>query len=358
MKIAELPLLKKGLHKILPSSPVAAAPGIGVKRKTSASPWLLIFCLAALFLPPTAGSADLKKATFLPQWFPQAQFAGYYVAFEKGFYKQHGIDLKILRGGPERSFKEMLAGGKADFASQFLTTGIAKRSQGLRIVHIGQIVQRSGLMLIARKSDGIHTPADLNGKQVSLWKDFEIQPRAFFRKYNLHVEVIPQAYTLNLFLRGGVEAASAMWYNEYHTILSAGVNEDELTTFFFDRHGLNFPEDAVFCLEETWRRDPALCRAFMKATLAGWQYAFAHPQEALDIVMQYVNEARINTSRVHQKWMFERMRDIILPQDGHNALGRLSETDYRTVSGELHRAGIIKTIPPYGAFHVDCQKQH
>jgi NitT/TauT family transport system substrate-binding protein len=152
-----------------------------------------------------------------------------------------------------------------------------------------------------------------------------------------------------------VDAASAMWYNEYHSILSAGVNEDELTTFFFDRHGLNFPEDAVFSLEETWRKDPALCRAFMKATLEGWQHAFAHPEEALDIVMKYVDEARINTSRAHQKWMFERMRDIILPQDKHRTLGRLSEEDYRTVSRELHHAGIIKTIPPYGAFHVDCR---
>lgn len=319
---------------------------------------LLFFITAGLFLPPAAWSSGLKKATLLPQWFPQAQFAGYYVAFEKGIYKKHGIDLKILRGGPERSFGRMLADGQADFATQFLSTGIEKRSKGLRIVSIGQIVQRSGLMLVAKKSSGIHAPADLNGKQVSIWKDFELQPRAFFRKYNLRVEVIPQAYTLNLFLRDGVDAASAMWYNEYHSILNAGINEDELTAFFFERHGLNFPEDAVFCLEETWRRDPALCCAFMKATIEGWQYAFAHPEEALNTVMKYVNEARINTSRAHQKWMFERMRDIILPQGDNRSLGRLSEADYQTVSRELHQAGIIKTIPPYGAFHVDCRGQY
>jgi NitT/TauT family transport system substrate-binding protein len=96
----------------------------------------------------------------------------------------------------------------------------------------------------------------------------------------------------------------------------------------------------------------------MKATIEGWQYAFAHPEEALDIVMKYVNEARINTSRAHQKWMFERMRDIILPQGNDRSLGRLSEADYQTVSRELQQAGIIKTIPPYGAFHVDCRGQY
>ena len=329
-----------------------------VHQKMKFRLWLLFFFTAGLFLPPAAWSAGLKKATLLPQWFPQAQFAGYYVAFEKGFYKKYGIDLNILRGGPERSFRKMLADGHADFATQFLSTGIEQRSQGFRIVSIGQVVQRSGLMLVAKKSSGIHVPADLNGRKVSLWQDFELQPRAFFRKYNLHVEVIPQTYTLNLFLRGGADAASAMWYNEYHSILNAGVNEDELTTFFFDRHGLNFPEDAVFCLEETWRKDPALCCAFMKATIEGWQYAFAHPEEALDIVMKYVNEAMINTSRAHQKWMLARMRDIILPQGKTHALGRLSEADYQTVGRELQQAGIIKTIPPYGAFHVDCQGQY
>jgi NitT/TauT family transport system substrate-binding protein len=95
----------------------------------------------------------------------------------------------------------------------------------------------------------------------------------------------------------------------------------------------------------------------MKATIEGWQYAFAHPEEALDIVMQYVNEAMINTSRAHQKWMLARMRDLILPP-GSSPLGGLSEADYQTVSRELQQAGIIKTIPPYGAFHVDCRGQH
>jgi NitT/TauT family transport system substrate-binding protein len=96
----------------------------------------------------------------------------------------------------------------------------------------------------------------------------------------------------------------------------------------------------------------------MQATLEGWQYAFAHPEEALDIVMKHVDEAKINTSRAHQKWMFERMLDLILPRDKNRTFGRLSEADYRTVSRELHQAGIIKTIPPYGAFHVDCRGQN
>ncbi len=138
-----------------------------------------------------------------------------------------------------------------------------------------------------------------------------MQPRAFFRKYHLQVREVPQSATLNLFLRGGVEVASAMWYNEYHQILNAGVNPEELTTFFLADHGMNFPEDGIYCLEDTAKQHPESCRAFVAASLEGWRYAFAHPDEALDIVMQYVQAANVATDRVHQKWMLEQMREII-----------------------------------------------
>jgi NitT/TauT family transport system substrate-binding protein len=143
-----------------------------------------------------------------------------------------------------------------------------------------------------------------------------------------------------------------MWYNEYHSILSAGINEDELTAFFFDEQELNFPEDGIYCLEETWRNDPDLARRFARASLEGWRYAFAHPEEALDIVMKYVEEARINTSRVHQKWMLERMKDIIVPENRNTLTGVLMEKDYMTVARELRSAGLIKKIPLFGGFYV------
>jgi NitT/TauT family transport system substrate-binding protein len=175
----------------------------------------------------------LKKTTFLPQWKPQAQFAGFYVAKEKGFYERHGIDLILLQGGPSSPSSAFLLEGKADFATMWLSNAIRMRSGGHGIVNVGQIMQRSALMLVAKKSSGILRAEDINDKKVGLWgEDFQIQPRAFFKKYDLHVKVIPQSFSVNLFLRDGVEVASAMWYNEYHTILNAGLNPDELTSFF------------------------------------------------------------------------------------------------------------------------------
>jgi NitT/TauT family transport system substrate-binding protein len=252
--------------------------------------FFLLFFLVPSFV---YGESPLKKATFLPQWKPQAQFAGFYVAKEKGFYERHGIDLTLLQGGPTSPSSAFLAEGKADFATMWLSNAIQMRASGHGIINIGQIMQRSALMLVAKKSRGIHRPEDINGKKVGLWgEDFQIQPRAFFKKYNLHVEVIPQSFSVNLFLRDGVEVASAMWYNEYHTILNAGLNPDELTLFFFHEHGLNFPEDGIYALEKTFIKDPALSCAFVKAIIEGWSYAFDHPDEALDIVLKYMTQAK------------------------------------------------------------------
>jgi NitT/TauT family transport system substrate-binding protein len=311
---------------------------------------VLLFC----FLPIPALCEDLHPVTFLPQWTPQAQFAGYYVAIRKGFYQKRGIDLRLLEGGPDSPPADMLLCRKADFTTFFLSDAIKLRSKGVDLVNVAQIGQKSGFILVARKSSGIFSPKDLNGKRVSVWPDFQIQPLAFFRKYQIQVTVIPQTYTINLFLRGGVDAACAMWYNEYHSLLNSGVNTDELTTFFFDQHGLNFPEDGIYCLSEMLKREDRICGKVVSASLEGWRYAFDHPDEAIDIVMTYVQEAHIGTNRVHQKWMLDRIRDISAPGDGNTPMGTLSPADFLTVAGELKSGGMIDDVPNFKEFYVPC----
>ncbi|RJR24131.1 MAG: ABC transporter substrate-binding protein [Desulfobacteraceae bacterium] len=303
----------------------------------------------------TALAQDLKPVSFLPQWVPQAQFAGYYVAFEKGFYRDLNLEVMILKGGPDRAPSELLKAGQVDFATMFLTSGIANRAKGVKLVNIAQMVQRSALMLVAKKSSGIKAPEDLNGKKIGLWgPEFQILPRAFFQQYRLAVKTIPQGATINLFLRGGVDAASAMWYNEYHQIIAAGLNPEELTTFLLSDYGLKFPEDGIYCLEETLRRDPALCAAFVKASILGWEYSFSHPEEALEIVMKYINEARIATNRAHQRWMLARMRDIMKPPGSELKMGILRPDTYSQVAEELKKSGMIHEVPDFSRFHINC----
>ena len=313
----------------------------------SAALFLIIICGA-----PTEGDA-LKKALFIPQWVPQAQFAGYYIGLEKGIYRKHGIDLTIITGGPDNLPSELLTDGRADFASLWLSTGIKMRAGGAKILNIAQIMQRSALMLVAKKASGIEKPRDINGKNVGLWGPiFQIQPRAFFRKYDLTVKVVPQSFSINLFLRDGVDVASAMWYNEYHTILNCGIDPGELTTFFFHEHGLNFPEDGIYVLEETYKKDPTLCAAFVLASIEGWRYAFDHPDEALAVTMRNLKKEHIPTTLVHQKWMLERMKDLILPEKGKDeSMGGLLPEDYSRVAQSLRSMGLIDSVPSFTSFY-------
>ncbi len=294
----------------------------------------------------------LKKASFIPQWVPQAQFAGYYIGLEKGIYRKYGIDLTIITGGPDNSPSELLADGRADFASLWLSAGIQLRAGGLRIINIAQIMQRSALMLVAKKASGITKPGDINNRKVGLWGPvFQIQPRAFFKKYNIAVQAVPQSFSVNLFLRDGVDVASAMWYNEYHTILNCGIDPGELTTFFFHEHGLNFPEDGIYVLEETYRKDPELCTAFVLASIEGWRYAFDHPDEALAVTMRNLREEHIPTTLVHQQWMLKRMKDLILPEQESAEIGGLLPEDYNRVARGLKSMELIDSTPEFTSFY-------
>ncbi len=313
------------------------------------STMLLILCVVA----STAAAAEstLKKASLMPLWSPQAQFAGYYVALDKGIYARHGIDLKILKAGPGHSPVQSLNEGKADFALLWLTTAIQHRSAGIKLVNVAQVVPKSSMMLISRKSSGIKTIADMNGKKVGMWGgDLSIPPHSLFAQQGVKVREVPQSNTVNLFLRGGVDVTSAMWYNEYHTILNSGVDKEELNVLLLNEHGMNFPEDGIYTMENNFRRDPALVNAFVTASFEGWRYSFDHPDEALDIVIKYMREAKLSANRTHQKWMLDRMRDLIMPGKVQGKPVLLREQDYQAVGSELRKSGLIREYPDYSTF--------
>jgi NitT/TauT family transport system substrate-binding protein len=329
---------------------------MGQRRKTAWSGRLVLALVVTVLRPWCVAAGETNRAlprvVFLPHWIPQAQFAGYYLALERGFYRQHGLDVVVLDGGPRKPVGKLLVSGAATFASHFLSAALRLRDEGVPLVHLAQITQRSALMLVALKSHGIRSVQDLDGKKVSVWSDFTAQPNALFRKYHLHVRTITQGPTINLFMRGGVDAASAMWYNEYHLFLNSGLNEDEVTLIFYDQYGLNFPEDCIVCLRETWRTRPEVCRRFVQATLEGWEYVMNHREEALRVVMQRTERARTGTNRSHQRWMLDRMCELIQPVKPGGALGGLSPEVYGFVVRELKRSGQLQAPPDFKDFHV------
>jgi NitT/TauT family transport system substrate-binding protein len=316
---------------------------------------LSILVLFSVSFSQEVPAENPKKVAFIPQWVPQAQFAGYYVASEKGIYRRHGLNVTILPGGPDFPPSKLMQSGEADFGTMFLASALEQRANGVRLVNIAQIVQRSAFMLVAKKSSGIRTPTDLDGRKVGLWgSEFKVQATGLFQKFGVQVSSMPQRQSITLFLWDGVDAASAMWYNEYHTILNAGIDADELVAFFLRDYGFDIPEDGLYCLEETWLADPGSACSFVAASAEGWQYAFAHPEEAIDIVMRYIGKARIPNSRVHQRWMLNRMRDIISPADADIPLGMLQPSVYERAGRDLVAGGLIERYPDFREFHRSC----
>ena len=209
-------------------------------ERSSLTKPLASFLLAAVLLsfaaPPLLAVEPIpfKKTTFVTEWLPQAQFAGFYAAQKKGIYKKYGLDVTILHGGPNRSPYDLLMKGEADIAMMWLASGIERRAQGAKIVHVAQLMQKAALMLVAKKESGIKEPKDMQGKKVGLWDEiYQVQPRVFFEKFGLKVNVVPQSYSVNMFLRGGVDVASAMWLTSItRSWLRAWIRESLRPSFF------------------------------------------------------------------------------------------------------------------------------
>jgi NitT/TauT family transport system substrate-binding protein len=287
------------------------------------------------------------------QWYPQAQFAGYMVAQRKGFFRQMGLDdVRLEWGSAEIRPLERLAEGEVDFSTAWLSTAITERARGRPIVEIAQVLRRSSMMLVARSDSGIGTPAGMSGHRVGLWGgEFDVPPNAFFKKHSVQPVVVPQSNSMVPFLRRAVDIASVMYYNEYHQLLEAGLRESELRVFALADYGIDFPEDGIYCRDTTRRQRPETCAAVATAVRRGWQYAFAHEPETLEVVMDYCSRAHVRTNRAHQRWMLRAMKKAMADPASEEAWGSLPPEVYAGVAGALRDQGLIEGIPEFAAFY-------
>ncbi len=309
--------------------------------------------LAALLTPAPPAAAAGKPVELMLQWTHQAQFAGYYVAASKGIYQAHGLDVKIIQGGPGLDPMNELASGDVDFVSAWLSTALIRRQDGLPIVNVAQIVNRSNLLLLSRKDLSGESAKNLSGRRISIWEgDFRAPYLAWLQSEGVEPAALhPQYYSVNLFLRKGVDACSAMYYNEYHMLYQAGVDDDDLTVFFLKDYGFGFPEDGLYCTESTIRLNREMVAAFRAASLEGWLYAARHPEEALDIVMEYVTAANVATNRSHMKWMLEKILASIVPVAKDSwTLGELTREDYEKTVLMMKGQNMLHNPPSYEAF--------
>lgn len=284
-----------------------------------------------LFMLLVANMVQAQNETivFSPHWIPQAQFAGYYVALDQGFYKEVGLDVEITHPSAEISSLEFLKTGKAHIVSSFLMDGMELRINGLDIVNIGQLSQHSALMMVTKKKSGIATIEQLQGKRMGIWSSgFDDILYAFMKEKAIEMEVIPILNTINLFLMDGVDALTVMNFNEYDQIINSGVNEDELNKFYFANYGYDIPEDGLYCLEETYNSKKESLKKFVLATLKGWEYASNNREYTIELVVQKMKQAHLSNNRPHQRWMLDRVLEVIVPGYKEVQKGELSQYDF------------------------------
>lgn len=317
------------------------------------------FLIFSLLLSTAIAQTDTIR--FALHWQPQAQFAGYYMAIEKGFYAENELTVELIHTGINNTAEDLLAEGKVDMASLFLSTALSCYEEGTSLRNLAQLSQRSALMFVAKKESGIDSLSDFNGKKIGIWKSgFEEIPHAFFRQNELLVQTVPILYTVNLFLKDGIDIMTVMWYNEYHEIVNAGFNQDELNTFFLADYNINIPEDGIYCLQSYMDvSNEAVIRNFIDATLKGWEYAFNNAEETIAVVLTYMKENNRSADLPHQRWMLEKIKDSFLQDTGskfpYESFGRLNEKTYNNAAGILQRNGLLTRYPRYQELFIPVE---
>jgi NitT/TauT family transport system substrate-binding protein len=276
--------------------------------------------LATLALAAASFGAQAQdKLTLQLKWVTQAQFAGYYVAKDKGFYKDVGLDVTVKAGGPDINPSQVIAGGGADVVVDWMPSALATREKGVPLVNIAQFFQRSGMMLTCRNDSGVKTPADFKGKTLGVWFSGNEYPfLSWMDKLGLKttggadgVRVLKQGFNVDPLLQKQAACISTMTYNEYWQVIDGGLKPEQLTVFKYEDQGVATLEDGLYTLEKSLA-DPKMVEKlgkFVKASIKGWEYAVANQDEAVRIVLK--NDASGAQKEAHQKRMMAEVAKLV-----------------------------------------------
>lgn len=300
-----------------------------------------------------AQAAD--DVTLQLKWVTQAQFAGYYVALDKGFYSEEDLNVTIKPGGPDIAPTQVLAGGGADVTVDWMPSALAAREKGLGMVNIAQPFKSSGMMLTCRKDAGVTSTDDFAGKTLGVWFfGNEFPFLSWMSQLGIStdggddgVTVLKQGFNVDPILQGQAACVSTMTYNEYWQVIDAGLKPEELQVFKYEDQGVATLEDGLYALEENLA-DPAFedkMVRFVRASMKGWKYAEAHPDEAADIVLE--NDSSGAQTEMHQRRM---MGEVAKLTAGSN--GALDVADYERTVAALLSGGSdpVITKAPEGAW--------
>ncbi len=310
---------------------------------------LLTAALAGAVSLLTVQAFAADAVTLQLKWVTQAQFAGYYVAKDKGFYGDENLDVTIKPGGPDIAPEQVIAGGGADVIVDWMGGALAAREKGVPLVNIAQPFKKAGMELVCPKDGPIKTEADFKGRTLGVWFFGNEYPfYAWMNKLGMKtdggadgVTVLKQSFDVQPLIQKQADCISVMTYNEYGQVLDAGYKPEDLVVFNYSAMGNDLLEDGLYA-DETKLKDAAFADKmvrFVRASMKGWKYAVEHPDEAAGIVVDNGGQ-----DENHQKFMMGEVAKLI-----DNADGKLNQAAYERTEKALIDQKII-TKKPEGAW--------
>src|ERR671925_2052025 len=313
----------------------------------------------AALLALWAGAAEAAdEITLQLKWVTQAQFAGYYVAKDKGFYDDVGLDVTIKPGGPDINPSQVIAGGGADVVVDWMPSALATREKGVPLVNIAQVFQKSGMMLTCRNDSGVTSPDKFAGHTLGVWFGGNEYPFLnWMAKLGLKtdgseggVKVLKQGFNVDPLLQKQADCISTMTYNEYWQVIDAGLTPEDLVVFPYEDQGVATLEDGLYVLESSLDDEAMVDKLarFLQASVKGWEYAAEHPDEAADIVLE--NDETGAQTEKHQRRMMGEINKLV--GTGEQGIGYLDPADYQRTVDVLLAGGSDPVISkaPEGAW--------
>jgi len=305
--------------------------------------FLLFFCVVL------CAQKNNKKIIFSPQWMPQAQFAGYYIAKEKGFYDEVGLDVEMVHSSGFSSSLTKLQKGESDIISAQLLQSIIAKDNGQDIVNISQTSQVNGLVIVAQPQ--YKSLEELVGKRVAVWNSgFTELVYCMAKDNGYDIEWVKIPSGINYFVSQAVDGILTMYYNEYFLAMNCGRKVTEENVFHISEYGYNIPEDGLYCTKSNYLKNKKEFTLFAEASRKGWEYARANPDEAIEIVIKIMKENNIASSISHQKWMLEKILELQINKDTKTATFTLDPKIYKYANDILKKNGLVKRDIPYNQF--------
>jgi len=312
---------------------------------------------AALGLSRAQAAPKLTHVTLQLKWVTQSQFAGYYAAVAKGYYKNAGLDVTLKVGGPDITPEQVVLAGQAEFGLDWLPNLFATREKGGKIVSIAQVFNKSGMTELTWKSSGIDTIKKMRGKKVGVWCCGN-QPELFaaLTKNGINpnnksqVTIVNQPFDMNLFLGHKIDAAAAMTYNELAQVLETKnpdtgklytLNDLNVFKMASPSVGTGMLEDNIFTTEK-YLNNPAnkvTIVKFLKASFQGWIYCRDHVSDCTNIVLQ--NGTALGHG--HQLWQMNEINRLIWPNP--YGIGHVSNKQVANTALIAKTYGVIKKAP-------------